>query len=85
MTDNKGFGRIEDEALEGVAGGRGYNRKEYENAGVIIVGGEYFAKFSNGERVAISEIVANSMVDCYRLNGQKLTDEQLRALIEQCG
>ncbi|MCR5025617.1 MAG: hypothetical protein K6A90_15005 [Lachnospiraceae bacterium] len=76
--------KLNDDVLEKVSGGRDYDRKEYEGAGVIIVGGEYFAKFSNTEKVAINKNVANSMVDCYRLNGQRLTDEQLRALIDQC-
>ncbi len=85
MLEHKEFGRLEDEALEGVAGGRGYESNEYENAGVIIVGSDYYAKYSNGQRVKINKTIANSMVDCYRLNGQKLNDEQLKALIEQCG
>ncbi|MCR4658539.1 MAG: hypothetical protein K5770_20260 [Lachnospiraceae bacterium] len=83
LIENAGM-LLNDEELEVVSGGRGYNRRDYERAGVIIVGDCYFAKLSNGEKISISEIVANSMVDCYRLNGLKLTDEQLRAFIEMC-
>lgn len=82
MTDNR---RMFDEAeLEQVSGGRGYSEDEYKTAGVVKQGSEYYAKFSDGKTVKINKTVANSMVDCYKLNGQKLTDEMLQALIEQC-
>ena len=82
MTDNR---RMLDEAeLEQVSGGRGYSEDEYKTAGVVMEGSEYYAKFSDGKTVKINKTVANSMVDCFKLNGQKLTDEMLQALIEQC-
>ncbi|MCR4907372.1 MAG: hypothetical protein K5985_00970 [Lachnospiraceae bacterium] len=83
------FARIDDDALENVSGGTGkYSKAEYGQAGVNVNndGGKtiYIAVLSNGEKRQVSEIVANSMVDCYRLNGQKLTVEQFEELVKQC-
>lgn len=85
MLKKEGLVQLEDQTLENVSGGlRSFEDTEYKNAGVIIAGDGYFAKLSTGEEVRIDKTVANSMVDCYHLNGQQLRDGDLKALIEQC-
>ena len=91
MLKKEGLVRLEDQALDNVSGGggdtgigRNYDKDEYEKAGVIVRDDGFFVQFSDKSIVQVNKSVANSMVDCLGLSGQKLSDDNISELIKQC-
>ena len=88
MTNNGNVQKINDDALDKVSGGRAaYSIQEFTSAGVSVAYNNgipaYTTTLSGGSTLSISEGVAKSMVDCFKLSGDRLTDQELDDLIRQ--
>lgn len=81
--------RLSDEELDQVSGGVSrYSVYDLKKAGVNVStsGGKttYSTILSSGKKIDISESVASSIADCYKLSGgARLTDQQINDLIAQ--
>ena len=83
--------KLDDDMLEGVAGGAGrssHSDSELAKAGVVVgySNGKktYKTTLSNGKTINLSENVALGMCDCYVLSGgTRLSDQQVKDLIAQ--
>jgi len=88
MNNTDNTQQLTDDVLNNISGGRAtYSTPEFKKAGVSVTYSNgipsYTTTLSNGSILSISESVANSMVDCFKLSGDRLTDQELDDLIRQ--
>ena len=86
MTDNKKA--LDEVELGQISGGKSADMhdstlQKYKYAGVITDGTHYFAEFSNGIKLEISESGAKYLIEYFATNKHKPSDKELLSFIHQ--
>ena len=90
MGDSKNINILDDDMLDSVSGGAErtqYDDRQLRDAGINVAtvnGQKRYTYLLNGRLISITKDVALSITDAYYIGGgQRLSDEMVKALIQQ--